>query len=189
MVKRFLQERAKGCTCPPDFPVCVCGKEPELRLLTRKAVRPVGPRAGREPAGSLGQAASGGEGVTSYAESAHAEPAATRGPSLRSRRARRRQRARRSTLGGVLWIAVVAVLLAGVVAVNVAVLRLNVRLDKASQQRLELQADVARLQSDLSSAGASAADQPRRARRSSASSRPTRTRPATSSSSREPADA
>ena len=55
-----------------------------------------------------------------------------------------------------LWIAVVAVLLAGVVAVNVAVLRLNVRLDKASQQRLELQADVARLQSDLSSAGASA---------------------------------
>ena len=40
IVKRFLQERAKGCTCPPDFPICVCGKEPELRLLTRKAVRP-----------------------------------------------------------------------------------------------------------------------------------------------------
>jgi len=40
LVKRFLQERAKGCTCPPDFPVCVCGKEPELRILTRKAVRP-----------------------------------------------------------------------------------------------------------------------------------------------------
>jgi 16S rRNA (cytosine1402-N4)-methyltransferase len=40
VVKRFLQERAKGCTCPPDFPVCVCGKEPELRVLTRKAVRP-----------------------------------------------------------------------------------------------------------------------------------------------------
>jgi 16S rRNA (cytosine1402-N4)-methyltransferase len=51
MVKRFLQERAKGCICPPDFPVCVCGKEPELRILTRKAVRPsaheldVNPRA------------------------------------------------------------------------------------------------------------------------------------------------
>jgi 16S rRNA (cytosine1402-N4)-methyltransferase len=40
IVKRFLQERARGCTCPPDFPVCVCGKEPEVRLLTRKAVRP-----------------------------------------------------------------------------------------------------------------------------------------------------
>jgi 16S rRNA (cytosine1402-N4)-methyltransferase len=40
IVKRFLAERAKGCTCPPDFPVCVCGKEPEVRILTRKPVRP-----------------------------------------------------------------------------------------------------------------------------------------------------
>jgi 16S rRNA (cytosine1402-N4)-methyltransferase len=40
IVKRFLAERAKGCTCPPELPVCVCGKEPELRLLTRKPVRP-----------------------------------------------------------------------------------------------------------------------------------------------------
>jgi 16S rRNA (cytosine1402-N4)-methyltransferase len=40
IVKRFLQARAKGCTCPPDFPVCVCGREPEVRMLTRKAVRP-----------------------------------------------------------------------------------------------------------------------------------------------------
>ena len=51
IVKRFLHERARGCTCPPDFPICVCGKEPEVRLLTRKAVRPsareldVNPRA------------------------------------------------------------------------------------------------------------------------------------------------
>jgi 16S rRNA (cytosine1402-N4)-methyltransferase len=40
IVKQFMVGRAKGCTCPPDFPVCVCGKEPELRLLTRKPVRP-----------------------------------------------------------------------------------------------------------------------------------------------------
>jgi len=40
IVKRFLQEKARGCTCPPDFPVCVCGKEAEVRLLTRKPVRP-----------------------------------------------------------------------------------------------------------------------------------------------------
>jgi 16S rRNA (cytosine1402-N4)-methyltransferase len=40
IVKRFLAERAKGCTCPPELPVCVCGREPELRLLTRKLVRP-----------------------------------------------------------------------------------------------------------------------------------------------------
>jgi 16S rRNA (cytosine1402-N4)-methyltransferase len=40
IVKRFFVDQAKGCTCPPDFPVCVCGKEPTLRLLTRKPVRP-----------------------------------------------------------------------------------------------------------------------------------------------------
>jgi len=40
IVKRFLVAQARGCDCPPDFPVCVCGKEPRLRLLTRKAVRP-----------------------------------------------------------------------------------------------------------------------------------------------------
>ena len=42
-VKRFLVERARGCVCPPDFPVCVCGHEPEAELLTR---RPVGPSPG-----------------------------------------------------------------------------------------------------------------------------------------------
>ncbi|HXG76685.1 MAG TPA: 16S rRNA (cytosine(1402)-N(4))-methyltransferase RsmH [Gaiellaceae bacterium] len=40
IVKRFLRERARGCTCPPEFPVCVCGREPELRLLTPKPLRP-----------------------------------------------------------------------------------------------------------------------------------------------------
>src|SRR6187200_398643 len=40
IVKQFMVAGAKGCTCPPDFPICVCGKEPELRLLTRKPVRP-----------------------------------------------------------------------------------------------------------------------------------------------------
>jgi 16S rRNA (cytosine1402-N4)-methyltransferase len=40
IVKRFVAEQAKGCTCPPDFPVCVCGKEPTLRVLTRKPIRP-----------------------------------------------------------------------------------------------------------------------------------------------------
>jgi 16S rRNA (cytosine1402-N4)-methyltransferase len=39
-VKRFMRDRERGCECPPDFPICVCGKEPELRALTRKAVRP-----------------------------------------------------------------------------------------------------------------------------------------------------
>jgi 16S rRNA (cytosine1402-N4)-methyltransferase len=38
--KRFLRDLARGCTCPPEFPICVCGHEPELRILTPKPVRP-----------------------------------------------------------------------------------------------------------------------------------------------------
>jgi 16S rRNA (cytosine1402-N4)-methyltransferase len=40
IVKRFLRDQARGCVCPPDFPICVCGHEPVLRELTRRAVRP-----------------------------------------------------------------------------------------------------------------------------------------------------
>jgi 16S rRNA (cytosine1402-N4)-methyltransferase len=40
LVKRFIRDKERGCVCPPDFPVCVCGHEPELRALGRKAVRP-----------------------------------------------------------------------------------------------------------------------------------------------------
>jgi 16S rRNA (cytosine1402-N4)-methyltransferase len=40
IVKRFFAAQARGCTCPPELPICVCGKEPTLRLLRRKAVRP-----------------------------------------------------------------------------------------------------------------------------------------------------
>ncbi|MDE3192032.1 MAG: 16S rRNA (cytosine(1402)-N(4))-methyltransferase RsmH [Acidobacteriota bacterium] len=40
IVKQFLRERERGCTCPPDFPVCVCGHEPELRAIQRRPVRP-----------------------------------------------------------------------------------------------------------------------------------------------------
>jgi 16S rRNA (cytosine1402-N4)-methyltransferase len=43
IVKRFLKEKEHGCICPPDFPICNCGHEAELRLLTRRAIRP-GPR-------------------------------------------------------------------------------------------------------------------------------------------------
>ena len=40
IVKQFLREKERGCTCPPDFPVCVCGNEPELRAIQRRPVRP-----------------------------------------------------------------------------------------------------------------------------------------------------
>ena len=39
-VKRFLAERARGCVCPPELPVCVCGREPEAELLARRAIAP-----------------------------------------------------------------------------------------------------------------------------------------------------
>jgi 16S rRNA (cytosine1402-N4)-methyltransferase len=39
-VKRFMADRARGCVCPPDLPVCVCGRVPDADLVTRGAVRP-----------------------------------------------------------------------------------------------------------------------------------------------------
>jgi 16S rRNA (cytosine1402-N4)-methyltransferase len=39
-VKRFLAAKARGCVCPPDLPVCVCGREPEGELLSRRAIAP-----------------------------------------------------------------------------------------------------------------------------------------------------
>ena len=37
-VKRFLAERARGCICPPDLPVCACGREPQAALLKRRSI-------------------------------------------------------------------------------------------------------------------------------------------------------
>jgi 16S rRNA (cytosine1402-N4)-methyltransferase len=39
-VKRFVAALARGCICPPEIPICVCGHEPEAELLTRRAVAP-----------------------------------------------------------------------------------------------------------------------------------------------------
>jgi 16S rRNA (cytosine1402-N4)-methyltransferase len=52
IVKRFFRREERGCTCPPEFPVCICGREPSLRVLTKKPIRPtadevaLNPRAG-----------------------------------------------------------------------------------------------------------------------------------------------
>jgi 16S rRNA (cytosine1402-N4)-methyltransferase len=39
-VKRFFAARAQGCICPPDLPVCACGREPEAELVSRRAIAP-----------------------------------------------------------------------------------------------------------------------------------------------------
>lgn len=38
IVKSALADMARGCTCPPDFPVCVCGKKPMVKLISRKPI-------------------------------------------------------------------------------------------------------------------------------------------------------
>ena len=40
IVKQTMRDMARGCTCPREFPVCVCGKKPKIRLVTRKPVVP-----------------------------------------------------------------------------------------------------------------------------------------------------
>jgi 16S rRNA (cytosine1402-N4)-methyltransferase len=54
-VKRFLAARARGCVCPPDFPVCVCGREPEAELLTSRAVAPTPGEVASNPRAKSGR--------------------------------------------------------------------------------------------------------------------------------------
>jgi 16S rRNA (cytosine1402-N4)-methyltransferase len=51
-VKRFLVDRARGCICPPDLPVCGCGREPEAALLTRGAIAASAAEMARNPRAS-----------------------------------------------------------------------------------------------------------------------------------------
>jgi cell division protein FtsL len=77
-------------------------------------------------------------------------------PAARAARRARPEPRPRLLAGGVLWIVLFALLLGGVVAVNVAVLRLNLQLDGVGRERTELKADVARIRGELSSAAATA---------------------------------
>ena len=51
-VKRFLADRARGCICPPDLPVCACGREPEAALLARRAIMPSAEEVAANPRAS-----------------------------------------------------------------------------------------------------------------------------------------
>jgi cell division protein FtsL len=89
--------------------------------------------------------------MASVSASAAAEATIT---PARRRRPAVRVRSRRHVSSGVAWIIVFGVLLAGVVAINVAVLQANIRLDKLGQERTQLRADNAVLQSQVSAAAA-----------------------------------
>jgi 16S rRNA (cytosine1402-N4)-methyltransferase len=54
-VKKFMRDLERGCDCPPDFPVCVCGKEPQLRSPSRKAIRPSAQETATNPRSSSGR--------------------------------------------------------------------------------------------------------------------------------------
>ena len=84
-----------------------------------------------------------------------AEPAVRRAPRSRPRAVPRRRAEGRRLTGGIVWISLFAVLLAGIVALNVAVLRSNMALNDLNKQQLELQAQNQTLQSQVSSAGSS----------------------------------
>jgi 16S rRNA (cytosine1402-N4)-methyltransferase len=49
IVKTFMRDGERGCTCPPDFPVCVCGKEPIMRALSRRPLRPTDEEVAHNP--------------------------------------------------------------------------------------------------------------------------------------------
>lgn len=49
IVKNEFQKREKPCTCPPSFPVCVCGKKPELKVITKKPVLPSNEETDQNP--------------------------------------------------------------------------------------------------------------------------------------------
>jgi len=49
IIKRTFASMAKGCVCPPHVPVCVCGKKPVVKLVTRKAIKPGSAEMSRNP--------------------------------------------------------------------------------------------------------------------------------------------
>ena len=73
----------------------------------------------------------------------------------RGRARPRRVASQRRTAGGAVWIVVMGVLLAGVVALNVAVLRLNLQFDQLARERDQLRAESAELASELATRSAS----------------------------------
>jgi 16S rRNA (cytosine1402-N4)-methyltransferase len=54
-VKQFFADLARGCICPPDFPICTCGREPAAELVTRRAVKPTPGELANNPRSASGR--------------------------------------------------------------------------------------------------------------------------------------
>ena len=89
------------------------------------------------------------------AAAARALPAPARTRTRARPKPARKPASRRRVAGGVAWIGVVGMLLAGVVALNVAVLRLNMQLDEVGHERTQLRADNAQLSTQIAARAAS----------------------------------
>jgi cell division protein FtsL len=89
--------------------------------------------------------------MASWSATAHAEPLVAPRRRVPATKARRHHRPVNPLRSGVLWIVIVGALLAGLVAVNVAVLQVNVQLDKLGRERMNLRAQIDELSSQHSS--------------------------------------
>ena len=146
IVKRFLRDRATRLHVPARASGVRLREGAGGAYPHAEAGPAVRARDRPQPARELGAAARGGSRLMSTI----AQPART--PRVRARPASGRRAW--ALGGGVFWIVLLAVLLAGVVAVNVAVLRLNLQLDQSGREQTELKTDIARLRSEISSAAA-----------------------------------
>jgi 16S rRNA (cytosine1402-N4)-methyltransferase len=54
-VKRFMVDRARGCICPPDLPVCGCGRVPEAELLNQRGIVPTPGEIAQNPRAASGR--------------------------------------------------------------------------------------------------------------------------------------
>jgi 16S rRNA (cytosine1402-N4)-methyltransferase len=54
-VKQYLAERARGCICPPELPVCVCGREPQAALIARRSIVPSAAEVAANPRAASGR--------------------------------------------------------------------------------------------------------------------------------------
>ncbi len=75
-IKRFLADRARGCVCPPELPVCVCGREPEATLLRRRSIVPGADELARNPRSSSARLRAASKLAAHAAEPDEREPGA-----------------------------------------------------------------------------------------------------------------
>jgi 16S rRNA (cytosine1402-N4)-methyltransferase len=78
-VKQMFAALSRGCVCPPDFPVCICGRKPRAELITRRAVRPTPEEIAHNPRARAGKLRAALKLVDEEDERSLARPSAWKG--------------------------------------------------------------------------------------------------------------